>query len=385
MTLGRHLVGLSGLLALAMIAGQARGDGPVLRVGMEVIARSPDLILVDGGRAPKTLAYPRIYVVERVEGDTVRLFRWAEKGLAAASAVIPLDQAISYFDGRIKAHPREAFGYLARAAARAEARDYDGALADANEAIRLDPSIARAYVLRGRLRNFKLDDDGATADLNEAVRRDPNDPQSRAARGQYRLGRMRLDEALADANEAIRLSPTCPDGYSVRAGVASWNQEYDKALADMNRAIQLDPWESFGYSSRGFIWAAKHENEKALADFNEAVRRDPTSEHALTARGQFFGQVDRLDEALADADAGDLASRRPMPTATSSGPAYRTSDTSSIKQSPMRPWASCWIPATPTRSCCGGTRTIARMTWTRRSGTTPRRSGWVSARGSPNS
>ena len=100
---------------------------------------------------PKTLAYPRVYVVERVQGDTVRLFRWAEKGLAAASAVIPLDQAIS--SSTAASRPIRARHSATSRGPRLGRRPgtTTGPWPMRNEAIRLDPTIARAYVLRGRL------------------------------------------------------------------------------------------------------------------------------------------------------------------------------------------------------------------------------------------
>ena len=217
--------------------------------------------------------------------------------------MIPLDQAISYFDGRIKAHPREAFGYLRgpRLGRRPGTTTGPWPIPTRRSgSIPRSPGLTCCGDASGI---YKLDDDGATADLNEAVRRDPNDPQSRAARGQYRLGRMRLDEALADANEAIRLAPTCPDGYSVRAGVASWKQEYDKALADLNRAIQLDPWEASAIRREGSSGPGSTRTRRPWPTSTRRSAAIPTSEHALAARGQFFGQVNRLDEALADADA----------------------------------------------------------------------------------
>ena len=105
-------------LVLGLVVGLARAEGPEFRVGMKVLARSPGLVLKDGNRSVTAPANPRVYVVERVEGDEVRLFHWQQKGLAPAAEVIPLDHAVSYFDGRIKAHPRDTFGYLGRAMAR---------------------------------------------------------------------------------------------------------------------------------------------------------------------------------------------------------------------------------------------------------------------------
>ena len=159
MTARRHPGRLSVVLVLGLVAGLARAEGPEFTVGMKVLAKSPALVLKDGDRSVTAPATPRVYVVERVEGDKVRLFHWQQKGLAPAAEVIPLDHAVSYFDGRIKAHPRDTFGYLARAMARVQDRAYDGALADCDEAIRLEPKDARAYWLRAGVWRMKHEDD----------------------------------------------------------------------------------------------------------------------------------------------------------------------------------------------------------------------------------
>ena len=148
MTVRRHPGRLSVVLVLGLVVGLAEAEGPEFRVGMKILARSPGLVLKDGNRSVTAPANPRVYVVERVEGDKVRLFHWQQKGLAPAAEVIPLDHAVSYFDGRIKATPRDTFGYLARAMARVQGRASTGALIDCDEAIRLEPKDARAYWLR---------------------------------------------------------------------------------------------------------------------------------------------------------------------------------------------------------------------------------------------
>ena len=55
-------------------------------------------------------------------------------------------------------------------------REYPEAEADFDDAIDLDPSVASYYRNRGWCRCLQKDFDGAVADLNEAIRSDRNIP-----------------------------------------------------------------------------------------------------------------------------------------------------------------------------------------------------------------
>src|SRR5262249_37864389 len=71
-----------------------------------------------------------------------------------------------------------AMAYKNRGNAYYSKKDYDGAIADYNEAIRIDPSQALtyhvvAYVNRARIYSDKKDYDRAIADYSEAIRLDP--------------------------------------------------------------------------------------------------------------------------------------------------------------------------------------------------------------------
>ncbi len=84
-----------------------------------------------------------------------------------------------------------AVAYKNRGNAYYNKKDYDGAIADYNEAIRLDPSQALtyhvlAYVNRARLYFDKEDYDRAIADYSEAIKLDPY------------VGKQDLDRGFAD-------------------------------------------------------------------------------------------------------------------------------------------------------------------------------------------
>ena len=84
------------------------------------------------------------------------------------------------------------------------ARDYDRAIANYNEAVRLDPKSANAFRGRGKAYRDKGDHSRAIADFNEAIRLDPKSALAFMDRGDSYTNKGDNDRAIADYNEAIR-------------------------------------------------------------------------------------------------------------------------------------------------------------------------------------
>ena len=80
-------------------------------------------------------------------------------------------------------HPHDPAIYLDRAAVRADAGDYIGAIVDCNESVRLDPGNEVAYVCRGNLLGSSGEPGRALADFDAAIRLDPNYALAHYARG----------------------------------------------------------------------------------------------------------------------------------------------------------------------------------------------------------
>jgi tetratricopeptide (TPR) repeat protein len=158
-------------------------------------------------------------------------------GWAPADHVVPVDQAIEFFTGYIRAYPRDPHGYTMRAMTwHDHKREYDNALGDYNEAIRLNPTNAPGYLNRGNLRGDNKE----------------------------------FDKAISDYNEAIRLDPSYANAYNGR-GWAWWNKkEYDKAIADYNEAIRLDS--NNLYACNGVAWLAAACPDAKFRDGKKAVK-----------------------------------------------------------------------------------------------------------------
>lgn len=101
------------------------------------------------------------------------------------------------------AHMVEA--YINRGRVRGLLDDWDGALADLDQAIKLEPDTAGLYFSRGVARIFLNDGDGALADLDQALALDPNLAEAYFARGLINRCRGRVEKSLADFRRYVEL------------------------------------------------------------------------------------------------------------------------------------------------------------------------------------
>lgn len=167
--------------------------------------------------------------------------------------------------------------YSARAWVKLVLGNQVGAMADANEALRLAPDCPDYYDARGTAKRVGGDPNGAWADYEEAIRRNPNHASTRANRGHALFERGDWDGAIAEFDRAIASDPS-QNVYRWR-GIAWANKgQWIAAIADYDQAIRLDPNDHESYANRGIAKSNVGDNAGAAADFTEAIRLRPTWE-----------------------------------------------------------------------------------------------------------
>ena len=194
-----------------------------------------------------------------------------------------------------------------RGLARADKRDYGGAIADYNEALRLNRLYAFAYYHR-----FMAERDRHSGPGSDPVRKqalspdtarkpapppdtvgkpapspaaDPKDAAGYNRRGIAWSEKRDYDRAIADYTEALRLNPKYHFAYYNR-GIAWRNKgDADRAIADYSEALRLHPAYADAYNNRGIAWASKRDYDRAIADYGEALRLNPKDAKALNNRG----------------------------------------------------------------------------------------------------
>ena len=259
--------------------------GTVLHQGEMVIDERLDAS--PSGRKRRVV---RVYRVEKAEGDRLwlRAERGGARGWVGAGEVVPLDEAVAIFSEELRACPDDAAIYLDRAAARADAGDYAGAVADSDAAVRLDPSSEVAHVCRGNFLVATGDLARALADFDEALRLDPGYALAHYARGFALVMRGEFARALADFDDSARLDPHDPAAPRARAWLLATCPDPSlrdpaRAVASATLACELTDWSD--PPSLGALAASC----AATGDFDAAVAHQ---EKAASLRPEGAGRAE---------------------------------------------------------------------------------------------
>jgi tetratricopeptide (TPR) repeat protein len=231
-----------------------------------------------------------------------------EKGIQLMDHERPRE-ALPVFDQGIKANPKLAILYVARAHARIMCEDDKGAIADCSEAIKLDPHLTGAYSRRGyslcRMRQFEkamVDFDYALAHKRlDFDRWNDNLDILNRAKASYRLGkraqsareqevvmalgkvttaddkRTELDvhAAASIMDEVIKV---VPDSLGIRYfhGICCMNDsQFDKALQDFNFLTKHDPESPIGYYFRADVLSKTGKLQQAIDDYTKLIQMNP--------------------------------------------------------------------------------------------------------------
>jgi len=143
----------------------------------------------------------------------------------------------------IEINPNGLYAYNERGLAKANLKNYEGAIEDYKEAIRINPMYAIAHYNSG-VANEKMmgHSKEAILDYTAAITADPNFSNAYANRG-YVMANERNDFIMAidDCNKAIEIDPKNSRAYIKRSAVRIIIDDYVGAKADLKKAIELDP------------------------------------------------------------------------------------------------------------------------------------------------
>jgi tetratricopeptide (TPR) repeat protein len=214
------------------------------------------------------------YTVLKEQDGWLSVRHRGTQGWFPKEKAVPLDEAFSYFDERVRAKGNDAFALAHRGRAWKERGENEKALADLSEAIRLDPDRSAYFSNRGIVYDRLEEYDRAISDYNEGLRRDPMDAQTYSYRGRAYRAEKDYDQAIKDFNQALRLDPQLADAYFHRGNTYKAKKEYSQAARDYSEAIRLDPNWPDPYFNRANAYRANKEYDRAVSDYRQVIRLD---------------------------------------------------------------------------------------------------------------
>ena len=153
------------------------------------------------------------------------------------------DEAIAKATKLIDAMPDLPSGYVVRAEALCEKREYEKAIADITKAIELSKdnrSKSGGYYRRAAIWRRQRLFDRVLADYHKAIELDPKNYNAFCSRAMEYYFANKLDFALKDANSAIKLEPTRALAYGHRSQIFTHMGKHEEAKKDAGRALQLE-------------------------------------------------------------------------------------------------------------------------------------------------
>jgi tetratricopeptide (TPR) repeat protein len=300
----------AGLILICLISSTS-GATQIQNVpagGRLVLARRPGVAFFEGARAVATVPDGLLLDVLSVKGGWL----WTGRGWVRETDVIPLEEAVPFFDAVIRDQP-SAFAFVSRGRAQFELHQYDSAVADCTRAHELEPRYAPALCNRGRAYGQKNENERALADLSQAIGLDSNLASAHICRAQIWLNMNQVEKAIEDATLAIKTDPRSARAFAIRAKALCRHGEHQQAIADFDSALRLHPSFHPVLNNRGNAYFKLGEYQKAIEDYTAALAITPTAQIYLNRAiawshlgasdeaNQDYARVAQLDPALASA------------------------------------------------------------------------------------
>lgn len=214
--------------------------------------------------------------------------------------------AIADYNEAIRMKPLFPYTYHNRAVAYHRLDRYDESIEDYTRAIERmpanDPGLSRSYSYRGVARAAKGDYEGAIADYTEVLRLDPNDLTAYTNRGAARYRLRDYKGSMEDYTQVLHLDPSNVLAYGNRGAARSALGDNKGAVEDLTKALQHNASLSQIYYQRGKARLAMGDNKGAISDFNRELESNPNLQEVYYQRGKASLALKEYEKAIADFD-----------------------------------------------------------------------------------
>jgi tetratricopeptide (TPR) repeat protein/tRNA A-37 threonylcarbamoyl transferase component Bud32 len=182
-------------------------------------------------------------------------------------------------------------------------KDFEAALADAEQLAQLQPKNAFPYRLRGSIYLGRRQYENAMRAFRKALDLKPGDTFVLWDVAQLYFWQKDTETALEVMDPLIDdLSPELPESLNVRGDIYRSLGRLDDAAKDYRRMIELRPKLPDSYISLALVLARQGKVEEARACYERLVAANPDSALVYLRRAEFRRDRGEFDEAQADCD-----------------------------------------------------------------------------------
>ncbi len=151
------------------------------------------------------------------------------------------DRALDDYSATLQRDMSQLLTFTQRLLAFTARRDFDRAVADADQSSQVNQRICHTCFLRGTLYARRNEWTKAVADYNQILQHDPTNGVAYRRRGDASAQLSEWAKAVADYTESLRLDPDKIETFNNRGEALLRLGQTDQALADFTAALQLAP------------------------------------------------------------------------------------------------------------------------------------------------
>ncbi|HEY6547319.1 MAG TPA: tetratricopeptide repeat protein, partial [Vicinamibacteria bacterium] len=195
----------------------------------------------------------------------------------------------------------DAFAALGFAlATEAPEKNWNDAIAQAQQGVFLNPRSALANIVVGRIFDLAGNVDQAIAAYRKALETDPGNGTARVALINNQARKGDNDGALAEAQKLVAENPNNAEAQLLVARALLRKGDFVAAAPALEKAAQLAPGVAEAHALLGTAYQYNRKSEEALGAYKKAVELAPNNLDYRTTYGLLLGLGGKYDEGVAE-------------------------------------------------------------------------------------
>ncbi len=176
------------------------------------------------------------------------------------------------------ARPNQAIKAFNEGVKQFNAKQFNAAIPNFDDAVSSDPEFAEAFFARGACKYYLKSIESATMDFNDALRLKPDYLEARALRGAVAYEADHWDAALEDFSYVLKKNPEDAQSLLGRAVILLKREDFAGAERDFKGFLKVRPDDPLAPKVRELVASLKH-HESPSAQGQGAGEERPSSEN----------------------------------------------------------------------------------------------------------